>query len=138
MRKYSYPIIYFVGIVGLLLIVCSIYFFSKTWLFKSKAHKTTGRIIDVQSRLGGKYKVQEYAAVIAFKTADGTELKFQSQDFTISKPVIGKSIKLYYTLDPLHAEEEKFTALWAVPLGLLILGSAFILFCLLYYKKIHL
>ena len=135
MKKFEYPIIYSILIVGVLLIGFSIYLFSKTWIFKNKAIKTTGKIIDVESRLGGKNKTREYAAVIAFTTSEGKMMKFQSKNYTLASPVIGQDINVYYTIDPLYAVEEKFTSMWGIPFGLLLLGGFFIVFSIIYYRK---
>lgn len=129
--------IYFIAILGLMLAGLGIYFFAKSWIFKNKATKSIGKVIDVQGRLGGKYKVKEYARIITFITNEGNEFKFQSELYTRSEPKIGENINVYYTLNPLYAVEEKFMTVWGMPMWLFAAGAGFIIFSLVYYKKTH-
>ena len=128
MKKYETPIVYFIFVLGLFAIMMGIYFFAKSWIFRNQATKASGEIVGIKSRLGGKNKVKEYAAIVSFKVDDEHILKFESQRYSLGMPKVGEKIDVFYTLDPLVAVEDNFASFWGVPIFLLVLGAGFVIF----------
>jgi hypothetical protein len=114
------------SIIGLGLLIASLFIFLNTRSFINSSARATGTVVahvSVKSSGGDT----TYAPVITFRTPDGQTIEFKSQTSSSSRsPAVGQTVEvLYNPRNPQEASVNSFSSLWLLPIILSGLGAGF-------------
>lgn len=114
------------ALVGLGLLVTSVFVYLNTRNFINSSAKATGQVIAHASGRSSDGTLT-YAPVISFRTPDGQVVEFKSQASSSSpSPAVGEAVEvLYNPRQPQEAEINTFSSLWILPIILSALGAGF-------------
>lgn len=98
--------------------------------FLKIAVSAPGQIVDfaTQSRTQANGQTSEsHSAVVAFRTEDGQEHRFESQTWSQLQPDVGRRVSvLYDPKNPSEARRRSFFHFWIVPLFIGLMGLVFL------------
>jgi hypothetical protein len=113
-------------VVGLFLLVGSLFFANQTLTYLRGSVKTQGTVVRIR-KVNGRHRNFNYAPVFAFSDAAGHSYTLISHN--VSNPssfAIGDTATvLYKPDDPQHARIDSFMELWAFNLGGVLVGGLF-------------
>lgn len=114
------------GIVGLILLVASIFVYFNTRAFIDRSVITTGTVVDMSAEWDEDHD-RVYYPIIEFETATGERASFKSNvSSTTPDDDIGNTVPVRYDpADPDNAGVNTFLALWFATIFLVIIGVVF-------------
>jgi len=114
------------ALIGLGLLIASIFLFLNTRNFINASAKATGTVIAHASSRSSDGDLT-YSPVVSFKTPDGRTIEFQSQTGSSRpSPAVGQTVEILYNPQhPQEAEINSFSSLWILPIILSGLGAGF-------------
>lgn len=122
-------------ILSAMLSLYGIYLFISTLSFRKNSVKVVGNVIEVKSRTN-KNKQVIYAPVIAFKTEDGKEVRFESFSYKHTKNEVGDQMNILYDINnPSNAKTDDFRAIWGGTFLFLAIGLLGVIICGVLYRK---
>lgn len=114
------------ALIGLGLLVASVFLYLNTREFINSSARAEGRVIaHAQSKSSDGDPM--YAPVISFRTPDGQMVEFKSQTSSSSpSPAVGEAVEVLYNPQrPQEAEVNSFSSLWTLNIILSALGAGF-------------
>lgn len=117
-----------IGLVGLILLVVSLFVYNNTRAFIDRSVTTSGAIIDMARERSRNDREYTYYPVVVFETESGQEIEFVSGSGSkTDRDRRGEKVEvLYDPVQPENAEINSFGSLWAGVMVLLVLGIGFV------------